>query len=129
MSPSPLDRRSFLGLTGAAFVCTLAGQRVSTEEGQIDVDRLAGGVEVPPRVAAANGSAASASVAATATASARVREYWVAAEQRPWNIVPTHRDQMMAEPVKATAPSRPTPTAPTRPASRRRSGRPPYRGP
>jgi FtsP/CotA-like multicopper oxidase with cupredoxin domain len=100
VSPSPLDRRSFLGLTGAAFVCTLAGQRVSTEEGQIDVDRLAGGVEVPPRVAAANGSAASASAAAVATASAQVREYWIAAEQRPWNIVPTHRDQMMAEPVK-----------------------------
>ncbi len=101
MSPSPLDRRSFLGLTGAAFVCTLAGQRVSTEEGQIDVDRLAGGVEVPPRVAAANGSAASAAATVTASASvAQVREYWIAAEQRSWNIVPTHRDQMMAEPVK-----------------------------
>ena len=28
------------------------------------------------------------------------REYWIAAEERPWNIVPTHRDAMMNERVK-----------------------------
>jgi FtsP/CotA-like multicopper oxidase with cupredoxin domain len=99
----PIDRRSFLGLTGATFICTLAGQRVLADGGQVDVEQLAGEVDVPPRVAAAessNGSGpATASLAAT-TSSGQTREYWIAAEQRRWNIVPTHRDQMMAEPIK-----------------------------
>ncbi|HEX7245359.1 MAG TPA: multicopper oxidase domain-containing protein [Solirubrobacterales bacterium] len=102
MSFGPTDRRSFLSLAGATFVCTLAGQRVNMGEGQVDVAQLSNGVDVPPRVAAANGGSASASAAAVAAASAggQVREHWLAAEQRRWNIVPTHRDQMMAEPVK-----------------------------
>jgi FtsP/CotA-like multicopper oxidase with cupredoxin domain len=102
VSPNPIDRRGFLGLSGAAFICTLAGQRVLADGGQVDVEHLAGQVEVPPRVAAAssNGhSTATASLAALA-GGGKTREYWIAAEQRRWNIVPTHRDQMMAEAVK-----------------------------
>ena len=103
MGLDPIDRRAFLGMGGMAFICTLAGQKVSTAGEQIDVARLSDGVPVPPRVAAAeaDGSAsASREALATASASGAVREYWIAAEERPWNIVPTHRDEMMAEPIK-----------------------------
>jgi FtsP/CotA-like multicopper oxidase with cupredoxin domain len=98
----PIDRRSFLGLSGATFICTLAGQKVLADQGQIDVDQLAGQVEVPPRVAAAQGGNGSSPAAASASAAVggRTREYWIAAEQRRWNIVPTHRDEMMAKKVK-----------------------------
>jgi hypothetical protein len=98
VGPGPIDRRNFLGVTGAAFVCTLAGQRIATDGGQIDVDHLAGEVSVPPRVAAANGGAPAAASALATASAAQTREYWIAAEQRRWNIVPTHRDQMMAQP-------------------------------
>ena len=102
MSPDPIDRRSFLGLTGATFVCTLAGQHVLADQGQVDVAELSKEVKVPPKVAAEGEGDARSSAAAVATASAAgpVREYWIAAEERRWNIVPTHRDQMMAAPVK-----------------------------
>jgi len=90
VSFGPTDRRSFLGLAGATFFCTLAGQRVDAGRGQIDVAQLSNGVDVPPRVAATNGSgAASEAVAAAVAGGAKVREYWIAAEQRGWNIVPS----------------------------------------
>ena len=37
MGIDPIDRRSFLGMGGMAFICTLAGQQVATDQGQIDV--------------------------------------------------------------------------------------------
>ena len=49
-----MDRRGFLALGGGALFCTLAGHKISADEGQIDVDGLAKGVEVPPKVAAAD---------------------------------------------------------------------------
>ncbi len=102
MTLDPLDRRGFLSLTGGAFVCTLAGQYVATDSGKIDVAQLSNEVEVPPKVAAEERSGADASAvgAATAAATGPVREYWIAAEERKWDIVPTHRDQMMAKPIK-----------------------------
>ena len=53
MAPDPLDRRGFFALSGGALLCTLAGQEVATDEGKIDVEGLARGVRVPPKVAAA----------------------------------------------------------------------------
>jgi FtsP/CotA-like multicopper oxidase with cupredoxin domain len=102
MGLDPIDRRSFLGMGGMAFLCTLAGQQVATDQGQIDVSELARGVKVPPRVEAAdgNGGQAVTSDLAALVSAGPTREYWISAEERPWNIVPTHRDQMMAEPVK-----------------------------
>jgi FtsP/CotA-like multicopper oxidase with cupredoxin domain len=104
MDFDPIDRRGFLGLSGVTFLCTLAGQRVLTDKGgRVDVERMAGEVEVPPRVAAGEqraGAAASARTEFAALATGPVREYWIAAEQRRWNIVPTGRDEMMAAPVK-----------------------------
>ncbi len=102
MGIDPIDRRSFLGIGGVAFLCTLAGHEIRTDQGQIDINALAGGVKVPPRVQAAEGpggATVSTDLAALVSAGP-TREYWITAEERRWNIVPTHRDQMMAEPVK-----------------------------
>ncbi len=117
-----MDRRGFLALGGGALFCTVAGHRISGGEGQIDVDGLARGVEVPPKVAAADaergGAGAAAGGAGTATASVAdsstagrtelaaftvngpAREYWITAEPVEWDIVPTGRDQMMNMPIK-----------------------------
>lgn len=103
MGFDPIDRRAFLGMGGMAFFCTLAGQKVSTGGDEINVAKLADGVQVPPRVAAAEvdgGAQASRTELASLSSAGPVREYWITAEERDWNIVPTHRDQMMAEPVK-----------------------------
>jgi hypothetical protein len=103
MGFEPIDRRGFLALGGAGLICTIAGQEVSTDEGQVDVERLAREVKVPPKVAAAEWHGEERGrrqLAALATTSAAVREYWIAAEPVDWNIVPTHRDEMMAERVK-----------------------------
>lgn len=102
MGIDPIDRRSFLGMGGMAFLCTLAGQQVATDQGQINVNELSRGVKVPPRVEAAdsNGGQAVTSDLAALVSVGPTREYWITAEERPWNIVPTHRDQMMAAPVK-----------------------------
>jgi FtsP/CotA-like multicopper oxidase with cupredoxin domain len=102
VSPAPIDRRGFLSLTGGAFVCTLAGQYVATDKGEVDVNALSSEVDVPPKVAAAEADSAQASAVPVAAVSATgpVREYWIAAEERPWTIVPTGRDQMMAKPIK-----------------------------
>ncbi|MFN8162570.1 MAG: multicopper oxidase domain-containing protein [Solirubrobacterales bacterium] len=102
MSLDPIDRRAFLGMGGMAFFCTLAGQQIATDKGQIDIGGLSGKVAVPPRVAAAearNGEGPARSELVALASSGRTREYWIAAEERPWNIVPTHRDQMMADAV------------------------------
>ncbi|MBS1881291.1 MAG: multicopper oxidase domain-containing protein, partial [Actinobacteria bacterium] len=99
----PLDRRGFLALGGAGLICTIAGHQISADDGQVNVEKLAREVPVPPKVAAAEwrgDEPARRQLAAFATSSSAVREYWIAAEPMDWNIVPTHRDQMMAERVK-----------------------------
>jgi FtsP/CotA-like multicopper oxidase with cupredoxin domain len=102
VDPGGLDRRELLAAGGAAFICTLAGQRLSADK-PADLSKLAGGVAVPPRVADAASSNGSRTTLASATASAdggRRREYWIAAETRRWNIVPRGRDQMMGRRVE-----------------------------
>src|SRR5262245_36418508 len=101
MDMDPLGRREFFAGTGGLFVCTLAGQKVFADRGA-DVEKLAGEVPVPPRVAAAEAGGAAVAgqtVLAADRAGAR-REYWIRAEQKRWNIVPTGKDQMMDEKVK-----------------------------
>jgi FtsP/CotA-like multicopper oxidase with cupredoxin domain len=86
-----------------AFFCTLAGQKIPNGSEQVDIASISDGIPVPPRVreadAGASASGARTELAAV-TPTGPVREYWIAAEQRKWDIVPTHRDQMMAAPVK-----------------------------
>jgi manganese oxidase len=97
----PYGRREFFAGAGGLFLCTLAGQRVFADRGA-DVEKLAADVPVPPRVQAAEagaGAAAGQAVLAADRAAAR-REYWIRAEPKRWNIVPTGKDQMMDEKVK-----------------------------
>jgi hypothetical protein len=102
VAPDPIDRRGFLALSGGALLCTIAGHEVATDQGQIDVEGLARGVKVPPKVAAAEwrGEQAGTRRLASLPIGGRTREYWIAAEPVQWDIVPTHRDQMMAQKVK-----------------------------
>jgi FtsP/CotA-like multicopper oxidase with cupredoxin domain len=100
MDLGPFDRRQFLAGGGAAFVCTLAGHKLFLDQ-PADLPKLANGVKVPPKVAAAQGPAATQFVSDTTDAAARAqRQYWIRAEQRGWNIVPTGRDEMMDKPIK-----------------------------
>jgi manganese oxidase len=103
VGPDPIDRRSFLALSGGALICTIAGQEVFAGNGKIDVEGLAREVKVPPKVAAADGQGDQPGISrlAALTSGGQTREYWIAAEPVEWNIVPTHRDQMMAQKVKS----------------------------
>ena len=93
-------------LGGGAFICTLAGQEVGADEGQIDVDgprQARSRCRRRWRRRTANGERAPGDAADRARRlhrSGPTREYWIAAEPVEWDIVPTHRDQMMAKPVK-----------------------------
>ncbi len=103
MGLEPIDRRGFLALGGAGLICTIAGQEIRAGGGQVNVEKLAREVKVPPKVSAAEwrgGEPERRRLAAFATTSAALREYWIAAEPVEWDIVPTHRDQMMGERVK-----------------------------
>jgi manganese oxidase len=90
------DRRKFLAGGGAAFFCTLAGHKLAYDK-EADLPALAGDVPVPPRVAAASG-VEDASPAAGKTGG--TSEYWIRAEKVRWEIIPTHRDQMMDERIR-----------------------------
>jgi FtsP/CotA-like multicopper oxidase with cupredoxin domain len=101
MSIEPHGRREFFAGTAGVFLCTLAGQKVFLDK-EADVAKLAAEVPVPPKVKAAQaagGSSASAQPV-LAQASGAVREYWIQAEPRRWNIVPTKRDEMLDKKVK-----------------------------
>jgi hypothetical protein len=73
MDPDGLDRRGFLALTGGALICTIAGQEVSADEGQIDVEGLSKAVPVPPKVAAADWSGGQPGIRPGSTGSRRSR--------------------------------------------------------
>src|SRR5688500_17934090 len=92
----PFDRRDLFAGAGGLFVCTLAGQKVVFDR-EADVEGLAGELDVPPKVAAAEASGAGYPQAQTVLAAATGvrREYWIRAEPVRWNIVPTKRDGMM----------------------------------
>ncbi len=95
------DRREFLAGGGAVFFCTLLGHNLNTAK-PANVEALARNAPVPPKVAAAQGPADTQFVSTTTTtAAARAqRQYWISAEERGWNIVPTGRDEMMDKKVK-----------------------------
>jgi FtsP/CotA-like multicopper oxidase with cupredoxin domain len=105
MSPGPVDRREFLAGTGGLFFCTLAGHKLFLDKGA-NAEKLASGVKVPPKVAAAEAAGSSAAparsvlAADTTTSPANVREYWIRAEYAKWNIVPSGRDAMMDQKVR-----------------------------
>lgn len=102
----PIGRRQFVASAGGTLFCTLAGQRL-TSGSHVDIEKLSGGVPVPPQVAAYYQAQAEAEALAqsppefvsetrprAATAGA-VHTYWIKAVKTRWNIVPTHHDGMM----------------------------------
>jgi FtsP/CotA-like multicopper oxidase with cupredoxin domain len=103
MGLEPLDRREFLA-GGGLLVCTLAGHKLFRDR-PADVDRLAAEVPVPPKVTDREARVASRersgkrATAVLAEGPSGRREYWIQAEPVRWNIVPTHRDQMMGKRV------------------------------
>lgn len=103
MNLRPQGRREFFADAGGVLLCTLAGQQVLTNE-KADVDGLAGGIEVPPKVQAAReaelASPRSSSTTLLAQSTGSRREYWIRAEPVSWDIVPTGRDEMMGKKVK-----------------------------
>jgi FtsP/CotA-like multicopper oxidase with cupredoxin domain len=99
VDPTQFDRRQLLAGGGAVFFCTLAGHKLSLDK-PADTAKLAAGVPVPPRVAKADGAAKAGATTAGASRKANTREYWIRAEQKKWDIVPTGRDQMMNKRVK-----------------------------
>ncbi len=100
---SPLGRRELFAdaAAGGLLLCTLGGQKVLSTE-KADVEGLSSKLEVPPKVAAAKEQGLYAGPGATAFAQATPgrREYWIKAESKKWNIVPTKRDEMMGKKVK-----------------------------
>lgn len=88
---------------GGALICTLAGAQVLKDQ-KADVEGLASGLEVPPKVAAARRDAAGGPLGGPSTvltqAGGPVVEHWIKAEPVSWDIVPTGRDAMMKKKVK-----------------------------
>ena len=103
---APIGRRQFVASAGGTLFCTLAGHRL-TSDSHVNINQLAGGVPVPPRVAAYYEAQARAQTQAQiepqfvsetrpkAAAGAAVHTYWIKAVKTKWDIVPTHRDGMM----------------------------------
>ncbi len=98
---APIGRRQFVASAGGTLFCTLAGHKL-TSDSHVNIDQLAGGIPVPPRVAAYYAAQAHAETQAQiepqfvsqttpkAAAGAAVRTYWIKAVKTKWNIVPTH---------------------------------------
>ncbi len=101
MAGPPVDRRQFLAAGGGGLLlCTLGGQQIRNDR-EADVESLSREIEVPPKVRAASAAGAASAAPAVFTASGgKRREYWIKAEQRRWNIVPSGRDQMLSKKVK-----------------------------
>ncbi len=102
----PIGRRELVADAGGLLLCTLAGKEVLLNK-QADVEQLASGIEVPPKVRAAQRRRARDPQAAAAeprtvlaAAGAKTREYWIRAEPVRWDIVPRGRDQMMGRKVR-----------------------------
>ena len=98
----PIGRRQFVASAGGTLLCTLAGQRLSSNS-HVDIEKLSDGIPVPPKVAAyydtqsdAHADFVSDVRPRDATSTGQVHTYWIKAVRAPkWNIVPTHHDGMM----------------------------------
>jgi FtsP/CotA-like multicopper oxidase with cupredoxin domain len=90
MADSPTTRRSFFGLAGgAALLCTIGGEEVSVKgpASLREADATAARVPRPSAAVAQN-------VPQIQPQPGGVRrEYWIQAETRDWEIVPTRRDE------------------------------------
>ena len=95
MEFDPMDRRNFMGVAGGALLCVIGGQEVRLDR-QANMKKLAAGVPVPPKVAAAEDNPQF----IMASLSGNRREYWITAEPRQWNIAPNKVDEMLNQKIK-----------------------------
>jgi hypothetical protein len=90
-----IDRRSFLGVgAGAAFVCTIGGERVvlrAPEDGRL-ADAAARKVSRPLSARAAQ-AAGGPFPSPEPAPGGKVREYWIQATSARWDVAPTGRDE------------------------------------
>jgi hypothetical protein len=90
-----IDRRSFLGVgAGAAFVCTIGGERVvlrAPEDGRL-ADAAARKVSRPVSARAAQ-AAGGPFPSPEPAPGGKVREYWIQATSARWDVAPTGRDE------------------------------------
>ncbi len=101
MGINNLDRRNFLGVAGGALLCTIGGQKVYADR-EADVEAIASGIPVPPKVAAAEQNP---KLTKAAVVNGPRKEYWISAEPRNWNIIPPNangrkRDQMLNQEIR-----------------------------
>ena len=95
MDYGSMDRRGFLGVTGGAIICTIAGLEVRGDR-QANMEKLGRRLQVPPKVSSGSGR----SILASSALPRNRREYWIQAEPTAWNIMPRKIDQMMNQRVR-----------------------------
>src|SRR5688500_12505946 len=96
-----ISRRGFLGVGGAAFICTLGGKTVKVESpgDVIKADAAAAGLRRPVD---ARPDAVDALKFGTPEPApgGQVREYWIQARPVTWDVAPTGRDDWMNHAIK-----------------------------
>ena len=97
--PERLGRRQFLAGAGGAALVTLAGLEVPAGA-QADLGEMAGRLRVPAGVRDARDPTGRSAAVPAPRGSGTVREYWIQAEKTPWDIVPTHHDDVLDVPIK-----------------------------
>jgi FtsP/CotA-like multicopper oxidase with cupredoxin domain len=91
-----LDRRAFLGVGGAALICTIGGKSVvlRTPADVAEVDAHAARL-TRPRAAAQDPVDALGFGTPEPQPGGQVREYWIEAKSLIWDVAPTGRDEFM----------------------------------
>lgn len=114
--PRGIDRRAFLGVGGAALICTIGGKSIAitSPDDVAKVDEIARNLSTPKalRARAAGAPAKPKAVRGQVPAidglqfgtpepqpGGQVREYWVEAKSLPWDVAPSGFDEFMSEPI------------------------------
>ena len=93
--PGGVDRRSFLGIGGAALLCGVGGSRLTVATPE-QVDEADAAARIVRRPAAAREPVDGQSFPTPEPApGGQRREYWVQARSVRWNVAPTGRDEWM----------------------------------
>ncbi len=109
------DRRAFLGVGGAALICTIGGKSIAIRTPK-DVEQVDAAVRNLKRPKGTGPEARAAAKERKPAPGAdpvdgltfgtpepqpggQVREYWIEAKSLVWDVAPTGRDEFMAEPI------------------------------
>jgi hypothetical protein len=115
-----LDRRAFLGVGGAALICTIGGKAIElrTPKDVAEADSAAANVARPRGAAIATTATAGKGTAKAPSAGSyppvdgltfgtpqpqpggQVREYWIEAKSLMWDVAPSGRDELMGTTIK-----------------------------